>query len=201
MISNRGFTLLELMLSMAMISIIVVITMGVMRLGHRSVDRGEEKMQAIDRIRHSINIMDSQIQSIFPLKLEEDGEDAYYFKGKRESMQFASNYSIWKGIQGYVLVSYNVIEEDRKKSIYASEKLIGTENGRDVRLLAGIESIYFEYFERDILKEKGRWVGEWTDNTKFPEKVRIHISYGGRELSMIMPLRARPVEEKADGGN
>lgn len=199
--NNNGFTLLELMLSIGMISVIVLITMGVMRLGYRSVDKGEEKIQSIERIRHSLYIMDSQIQSMFPLRSEKDGERTYYFKGEREFMQFATNYSIWKGMQGYVIVSYMAKDENGKKSIYASEKIIGTDNEKDVRLLTGIDSIYFEYFERDILEEEGKWVGKWTDNTKFPEKVRVHIAYGGMEVSMIMPLRARPVEEKEDGSN
>src|SRR5512136_1554467 len=65
--SRRGFTLLELMISITLIGIIAVIIAGAMRLGYRSVDAGERKIESLERMRVSLTLIDSQIQSEIPL--------------------------------------------------------------------------------------------------------------------------------------
>ena len=100
---DAGFTLLELTISIMLIGIIVLIIVGAMRLGMRSVEAGERRIDTFERSQSSLNIIDSQIQSFVPLTyVSEDGTNKYYFSGERESMQFSTNYSIWGGERGYV---------------------------------------------------------------------------------------------------
>jgi prepilin-type N-terminal cleavage/methylation domain-containing protein len=189
---DHGFTLLELMISFAIIGIIIVIIIGAMRLGLRSVDSGEKRIEAIERFRTSLNIIDSQIQSEIPLTYVEDANTKYYFKGEREFLQFSTNYSIWGGEKGYVIVTYTVeTGENGKQILYASENLVGLEAKRDTKLFDNFEKIYFEYFFRDPTEEEGKWVEQWTDDVSIPEKVRIHLVKGTRDLSMIIPMRTR----------
>ena len=65
--SRRGFTLLELIISITLLGIIVLVTVGAMRLGSRSVDSGEKRIASLERIKSSLNIIESQIQSEVPL--------------------------------------------------------------------------------------------------------------------------------------
>ncbi len=44
-----------------------------MRLGYRSLDKGEKKAEALERFRVSLNLMDAQIQSGIPLKQQGTG--------------------------------------------------------------------------------------------------------------------------------
>jgi hypothetical protein len=102
-----------------------------MRLGIRAVNTGEKKIDHLERTRASFNIIDSQIQSQIPLTFEENGEKKYYFQGDKESLQFSTNYSLWGGQQGYVLVRYTV-ESDKtgKQFLAVSENIIGTNSNR-----------------------------------------------------------------------
>lgn len=195
---NRGFTLLELMLSITMIGIIILITAGAMRLGYRSVEKGDERMESVERIKSSINLMISQIQSSFPLTYEDNGEKKYRFRGERQSIEFSTNYSVWRGQKGYVTVKYMVEEEGGKSNLYASEGIVGTENVRNIKLLDASDEIHFEYFERDVTNEKGTWVSAWTDDSKLPQKVKIHVLIKGKDLSIVIPFRARPLDENID---
>ena len=190
--SSTGFTLLELTVSIAMIGIIILIIAGAMRLGLRSVDSGEKRIESLERIRASLNIIDSQIQSAIPLTYDEEGIKKYYFKGEREFMQFSTNYSIWGGEKGYVITAYKVEPGDNGKQVlYASENIVGIEGKRKTKLFDTFEIIYFEYFFKDPTEEEGEWVEQWTDDVTIPEKVRLHLVEGTRDLSMIIPLRAR----------
>lgn len=166
--------------------------MGAMRLGLRSIESGEKKTEQLERMRSSINIIDYQIQSQFPLTYtDEDGNKSYYFQAGQDFMQFATNYSIWSGGKGYVIATYKVIPEDNKEALYVSENIIGLDEIRDTKLFDNYEKIYFEYFTRDLLTEEGKWVNEWTNEMSFPEKVKIHLIKDMNDFSMIFPIRTR----------
>jgi general secretion pathway protein J len=192
---NSGFTLLELIISIALIGIIVLIITGALRLAFRSIDSGERKIESLERIRSSLNIVDSQIQSELPLTyFDEESGYKYFFKGEEALMQFPTNYSIWGGERGYVIATYSVeTGMDGKQSLYASEHFIGIDYTRNTELFDSLERIYFEYFYKDPTEEEGRWVNEWTDDTIIPEKVMLHLVDGRRDLSFIIPYRSRRV--------
>lgn len=187
---DYGFTLLELMISLVLLVIIIVIIVGAMRLGFRSVDAGEKKIESLERIRASFNIMDSQIQSQIPLSYDEEGVRKYYFAGEKASLQFSTNYSIWGGQKGYVIVTYMVSTEGKGKPVlYASENIVGIEGSRETKLLDAFDDIYFEYFYKAPTEEAGNWVEQWTDSSTIPEKIKVHLVTGEKDLSMIIPVR------------
>jgi len=189
---DSGFTLLELIISIALIGIIVLIIIGAMRLGLKSIESGEKRMESLERMRVSLNIIDAQIQSYAPLTYVEDAETKYYFSGGRESLQFSTNYSIWGGERGYVITTYTVKTGDSGRQVlYASENIVGMEGSRETILFDTFEKIYFEYFYKDPTEEKGRWVEQWTDDVNIPEKVKIHFVEGMRDLSLIIPFRVQ----------
>src|SRR3989337_2471377 len=69
---SAGFTLLELLISIVMLGIIMVILVGALRLGFRSVESGEKKIESFERMRVSLSIIDSQIQSQIPLTYQNE---------------------------------------------------------------------------------------------------------------------------------
>jgi len=188
--NEEGFTLLELLISFAIIGIIVVIVGGAMRLSLRAVNAGEKRIDALERMRTSMNVVESQIQSQTPLKYDDNGVKKYYFQGNKESLQFSTNCSIWSGQGGYVTVFYEVAADTAgKKILKASENIIGTNSSRETMLFDGFDSIYFEYFFKGPTDETGDWVDTWTDDTSIPQKIKLHLVSGQRDFSMIIPVR------------
>jgi prepilin-type N-terminal cleavage/methylation domain-containing protein len=188
--SCRGFTLLELLISLVMIGVIAIIITSAMRLGIHTVNTGETKIDHLERTRASFTIIDSQIQSQIPLTFEDNGEKKYYFQGDKESLQFSTNYSLWGGNKGYVMVRYKVESDDTGKQVLAiSEKVIGKNGYREARLFSAVDAIHFEYFFKYSTEEKGKWVNKWTDTANIPEKVKLHLIYGEKDISMIIPMR------------
>ena len=188
-VNEKGFTLLELLISMVMLGIIVVILVGALRLGFRSVDSGERKADSLERMRVSLSVIDSQIQSQTALTYQEEEAQNYYFTGERDSLEFSTNYSIWGGQKGYVVVSYSVLEEKGKAVLYASEHIVGVEETRGIKLLDAFDNIYFEYFYKGPTDEVGNWVEEWTDTSQIPAKIKIHLIKGGKDIPLIVPVR------------
>jgi len=190
--SRRGFTLLELMISITLIGIIALIVSGAMRLGYRSVDAGERKIESLERIRVSLTLIDYQIQSEIPLTVDEDGSRKYYFDGDKGTMSFASNHSLWSGQMGYVAVTYSVVPDNwGKQTLWISESIVGTGSKNEAKLFESLDEISFQYFYKGPTDEQGSWVEQWTDDTDIPEKVKVHLVQGIRELSLIIPMRTR----------
>jgi general secretion pathway protein J len=190
---DKGFTLLELLISITLVATIIAIATGALRLGYRSISSGEKKMESLERFRSSLYIINAQILSGVPLSFDRQGVKQVYFAGSAEFLRLASNYSIWGGQRGYVIVEYRVVVENNgTKSLYASENLVGTEKPQETKLLQGLDGIYFEYFLQDRTEELGgRWVSQWSDTTKVPEKIRLRLVQGRKEISMIIPMRAQ----------
>ena len=190
---DKGFTLLELLISITLVATIIAIATGALRLGYRSISSGEKKMESLERFRSSLYIINAQILSGVPLSFDRQGVKQVYFAGSADFLRLASNYSIWGGQRGYVIVEYRVaVESNGTKSLYASENLVGTEKPRETKLLQGLDGIYFEYFLQDRTEELGgRWVPQWSDTTKVPEKIRLRLVQGRKEISMIIPMRAQ----------
>ncbi|MCX5806044.1 MAG: prepilin-type N-terminal cleavage/methylation domain-containing protein [Proteobacteria bacterium] len=187
----RGFTLLELLISISLIVIIVVIVTGAMRLGYRSVEVGEKKIDSLNRLRMSLRIIDAQLQSEVPLVHDGENGREFYFRGDRKSLQFSTNYSIWDGRQGYVIAAYRIESDDHGRQVlYVSENVIGLKSKRETKLFDDMDDIYFEYFDRVTTKED-KWTPQWVETTDIPEKVRIQIYQGVTKLSLIIPMRAR----------
>ena len=191
--TQSGFTLLELLVSIVLIGLIVGIVGASMRLGYRSLDKGEKKALISERFRISLNLMDAQIQSGVPLKPTSstmDETNQYLFEGKKDSLRFASNYSLMGGQKGYVIVAYRVETGTNDKcTLFAQENTIGIENQKEVKLLEDFDDIHFEYFFKEATAEQGQWVEEWTDTMTIPGKIRIHLVWGNQQISLVVPVR------------
>ncbi len=193
-LSDRGFTLLELLISFSIIALIVLIIAGAMRLAYHSVESGEKRAEYLERLRGSIALINAQVQSQVPLTYADDAEKKLYFTGERELMTLATNYSIWGREKGYAVVTYRVeADSTGKKMITASERTIGLDSPRETKLLTGFDEIYFEYFFKGPTDEKGSWTDRWTETTAVPEKMLLHLVLDKKDFSMIIPMRTAAI--------
>lgn len=191
--AGSGFTLLELLISMTLFLLVIVIVGGALRLGFRSIAAGERKIDTLERFRSSYGIVMTQLQSSTPLTYDdEDGAKKYYLKGDATHLQFASNQSIWGGDKGCVIVSYRLESGDENRSIlYASERSLDREEVQEVKLFDDLKTLSFSYFGRDATEEEGKWTEEWSDNTKYPEQIKVILSRDSGEGKLLIPLYAR----------
>jgi prepilin-type N-terminal cleavage/methylation domain-containing protein len=186
--NKRGLTLLELIISIVLIGTILLVVSGAMRLGYRSINSGEKKIDYLERLRSSLTIINSQIQS----GKTQSNEKEFYFEGTEGFLKIATNYSIWGGQKGHVIVEYQVkTDPGGMQSLAASENVMGVEKKNETQLLSGFNAIYFEYFLRDATEKEGTWVEEWDNNGRIPQKIRLHLVQGSKKFSIIFPVKVQ----------
>jgi len=200
---SRGFTLLELMISIVLVAMIVIILVASMRAGYRSLEGGEKKAESMERFRVSMRLVDSQLQSCLPLTVKEEDLKRSVFIGARDSMTFASNRSLFSGRKGYVIASYRIESDEKGKQVlYLKENTIGMENEKETKLLDGFDTIRFEYLQAEKTRGLGGggWSDELADTTDLPQMVKLHLEQGARKLSVTIPLRTRKPPRKDSEG-
>jgi general secretion pathway protein J len=194
---EQGFTLLELIISITMIVVILLIVGAAMRLGLRSVDSGERRIASLERFRSSLNIVEAQIQSELPVPMQKTEDKIIVFQGDSDAMQFPSNFSLWGNQRGHVTVTYKVATDQwGKQDLYVEESAVGVAGRGDVKLFEFFDRIYFDYFFKEPTEEKGNWIDQWTTTESVPEKIRMHLVNGDREMSFIIPVKVRDVINK-----
>jgi general secretion pathway protein J len=188
-----GFTLLEMLIAIVITTMIAGVMGSAIRLGIRSLEVGERRTELFERFKTSLNVIDAQLQAEIPaLFRNESNARRFCFSGNRSQLSFATNYSIWRGAKGYVMVEYRIETNPAGKQVlYASERVPGAEERSEIKLLDALDEIYFAYFCRDNRTPGGLWVDQWSDSLAIPEKVSLHLTQGRKKMAMAMPLRSR----------
>jgi prepilin-type N-terminal cleavage/methylation domain-containing protein len=189
---SKGFTLLELLISMSLFLLVIVIMGGSLRLGFRSLGAVEGKSDALERFRSSWEIIMNQIQSAVPLTYDQEGAKKYYFKGDATQLQFATSRSAWGEERGGVIVSYRLESGERgRMALYASERSTVNEETREVMLFDDLKTLSFSYFGREVLDAEGTWTQQWDDPARYPEQVKMNLLRDQGEVTLLFPLYAR----------
>ncbi|NPU84145.1 MAG: hypothetical protein HPY65_06625 [Syntrophaceae bacterium] len=199
--NQRGFTLIELLISITMLIVIIGILMGSLFSMHRMMEKGECKIESLQRKRAVLLLVEAQIQSAFPSFHTDQGERKSRFRGGKDFMEFASRYSIWRGTVGNSLVRYQIKNrEQAKTALHIEERVLGTDIGNQVELIDGYESILFEYYLKNAV-ESGTWVDCWPQDEKtMPSKIRLHfVDKDGLKTMTIQVLSREPASAVLTG--
>jgi general secretion pathway protein J len=188
---SLGFTLIEVVITLTVLSLILLIILGAFRLGLSAWEKGESTKEEYQKVRIISQLISQQIKSIVPYKIKTQKAEGDYlaFEGKVRSLRFVSAFPI-KGKQpeGFVYTIYEFKEGGREGGrlvLYEQRALTRNffeeepkEEGA-VSLLEGISNVRFEYYrEEDPLKnQKEEWVEEWNarEEKELPKALKMTI--------------------------
>ena len=203
---KKGFTLLELMLSLAIMGIVLLIIFGALRVGTRAWEKGEKDVAVHQRQRAVLDLLSQQIASacIYEIKM---GDDAFYFKGSEGKMAFVSRSPIVPGsVTGVVFVKYMIQEGDGdgEKQLKLYEKDAGFLKEEDVEsqreedlftLISGIQDLQFEYLKGGEDNSDQNWQTSWdpSEKTGLPLAVKIVLKQNEETapITLIVPIQCQ----------
>jgi len=209
-VSTAGFTLLELIITFTILSLMLVMIFGAMRLGSSSWDRGEETAERYQRMRIVIKLLSQQLKSAYPYKLKAQKAEADYIVclGEGDSLRFVSAFSLLaRRPEGLVYVIYRVGEKGSAgKTLKVYEKRVLNKDFMEETpddekfslLLEDLSDFRFEYFEAEEDEDKegegGEWVKAWDGKEKkeLPREVRMTAQWKEKkgkkgEVEMSLP--------------
>ncbi len=184
---QRGFTLVELLLAITLMTMLLGLAYGGLRAAIRSTDRGQTLLEESGQVRSTHQFVRRQLNQMLPLAFDTDGMDdeiRTLFTGDTNHIQFVApmpgylgaggpqvqRIEVAPGDDGYdILFSHALLQEFEEDDIALQDPLVLLKNVRD----AG-----FQFLGRDEEGEVTGWMNAWEEIDTLPVSVRLDIDMG-----------------------
>ena len=208
---QRGFTLLELLVSVSLTAVVLTLLLSGVRLTEAAWLRGSQRLEVVQRTLADEEAIRAQVSSAVPRQLVTQFEQRQLqlvtLRGSARELRLFSNYS-WHGGSnaGLWLVCYRVAQQSGgKEQLMVSERgfsserqlasfLLDTQPPTDNAFPYGdpADNIELFYLRPSSPGVPAAWVQEWksSDAKMLPRGVRIHWQYAkqDRDLTLIIPV-------------
>lgn len=182
---ESGFTLLETVLTLAILGMLLVIVLSAVRLGIRSWEKGEGLAEDVGSIRSLTARLSTDISSIYPSTHKGDEVIRSVFIGNEDTLGFVTAGGVERGaIQygGTRWVYYSVRETGltiREKATLSPDLTVDS-GGWLIEIEPSVEKINFEY--RGIEKWTNRWNAD--QEKGLPAVVRVSIFFKNEKVPL-----------------
>jgi len=184
---STGFTLVELLLAITLMSMLLGLAYGGLRTAARSAERGEVMLAAGGEMRAAHQFIRRQLNQLLPLPYAVDNDVAgtrVLFEGSATRIQFVAPMPGYLGSGGPQVQVLELAQDNEGRVLQFSHALLqGFEQERlsdrdPVILLEGVESADFEFLGKDENGELTNWSASWDQQGMLPVAVRLNIEYG-----------------------
>ena len=210
---SEGFTLLEVLISITILSILTVLVFLALRIGARAWEKGEKRIEAVYRERIVLNLIQEQLASMATKKLALLDKERLYLVGNQERLEFLSTRQLMPNArQTAVKVSYRIRTDAssgfmtlsiREKQIFVPETEKKDKDENDAKgyvdILSGMGHIAFDYLGVNPKDGGYSWVTDWSGDLDngFPKAVRLRIYKSEFDYSTIIaPIHVGDLEEE-----
>jgi len=196
---TAGFTLIEVLIAMTLLSVMVLLLFGSLKIGADSWERGEHKTANVNDIGITYNFFQSYLASAIPLfKHPDEDNRALSFQGQAQRLEFVSTFPASLNRGGLQLFSIYPVQDAEGSHIKVnvspfdpdSEDVAEQQNpDNEVDLISGVASFDLEYWQGE--SGEGNWEDQWQDRDFMPRlvKIKIGLTNGSFWPDMIISLR------------
>ena len=180
-----GFTLVELLLALTLMSMLLALAYGGLRAATRATDRGQTILEDSSRIRMAHQFVHRQLNQVLPLAFEqsEDGDERTVFMGTPDRIRFVAPMPGYLGFGGPQVQELAIMRGDDHLELVLSHALLqGFEESLlyerlPILLLEHIESASFSFLGLDEEGELAGWTSTWETPGVLPESIALDIEF------------------------
>jgi general secretion pathway protein J len=187
--TKNGLTLIEVIISMSILSLILIIVLGALRLGFRFWERGEEVSLEAQEQRMVWSALKHQLCSIYPYRARAENKDLLVFQGEEHGLECVSLFSYYLQDKGGLRYCRYKIEKDENgkglclkvfeaQAVNADLGLLEVEDERFRVLVGGLPPVMFQYAGQKGPDEPLEWVSTWNGKEEKRLPVAIKLAFG-----------------------
>lgn len=180
--SIQGFTLIEVLIAMTLLSIMIVLLFGSLKICAESWEKGEKKITEVNDVAAVINFFQRHLSMAKPLWNDfNKDERVFSFQGEKQSLQFVSAFPASARRAGLQLFSVELLSENREQRIKVTlvpfyPAAEGKEWLKEEEILIRrVKGFSLAYFGSEDGQTDARWQDEWVQRDRQPALVKIKI--------------------------
>jgi len=195
--ASSGFTLIEVVLALAIFALMAAILYGAFSLGHSAVAKSEKNSTRNQKQRAVADLLGNYLRSAFPYK-ESAQDQTVFFIGESDSVTFVSAYSQAMGGRGMATIRLSK-EQDGEHGVAlrvaetapvrVSDEAVALGQSHGLTFQADMRAVRFAYL--DPQAEDENWQDRWDgrERRELPRAVGISfLNANGEELRWVFPL-------------
>ncbi len=177
----KGFTLLEVLIGMSIMSVMMLLLFASLRICVQNWNAGEKKMEQVSEAAIVQGFLRHKLQTALPLTDVVSEKKLFSFQGEAQKIQFVAPMAASAARLGMQLFTLTLVSGNKTvggqlsvdiKPFFASREEAEWKQERII-ILKNIQQLKFEYFEKN--NQQGVWHSDWTDKQVLPQLVRITI--------------------------
>ncbi len=202
---QKGFTLLELLISITLLGMILVLLFGGLRLGVRSWDAVQQQVDNLNTVRSVESFLRREMSQTQPYRWKAGTGQRLAFVGERNKVNFVAQLPARIGGGGLYAISLEIESDANGKrlvwrhvplsplvqdftavSMVPKMILAGAE-------LSAVDDIWLTYFGRLNDSTAPAWLDRWESDTRLPTLINVQVRFaGGTEWPdfVVAPLLA-----------
>lgn len=183
---HRGFTLIELVIAITLMGLVLVALYSGLRLGLNSWDSGEQRAEAVNRLRATQEFLRRQLtQSMTIYQWNDQQEQTAVFVGKSDHIEFIAPMLTHLGQGGLYRIRVEAGDGRlwlRWRTYVRDDAEAGVE--QETVLLNQVSAVEWGYFGSEPGDQPGqlrppRWYSEWPGGQRRPQLVRLNLNLNG----------------------
>ncbi|APV49626.1 hypothetical protein BWI17_08020 [Betaproteobacteria bacterium GR16-43] len=183
----QGFTLIEVVLAIALLAAMMAMAWSGLSFALRGWDTGESKSRRTSDIQLSTNFLRREFAEIFPMRWKDPTTLKFAFEGDAKHLAFVSTRAPGLSSGGLALVSLDVESGGPNRKDLVMRRAMPDEAAKDFGpakaaegtiLIPDVEVVQFAYFgaENDFVEP--RWMDDWKLPARMPQYVRVTVRTG-----------------------
>jgi general secretion pathway protein J len=179
---SSGFTLIEVLIAMTLLSIMVVLLFASLKISADSWHKGESKITEVNDVAVVYNFFQQHLATTRPFmnNWSVDTPPTLGFQGKNRSLQFVSSFPASAGKSGLQMLTVSLKKEaDDTVIMVALSPFFPVDKGKtsleEVDLIKGIKEFSLSYFGSNDGSSEGSWQDQWLEKAFLPRLVKINI--------------------------
>jgi general secretion pathway protein J len=195
---EAGFTLVELLVALSLLSLVSLALFTSLRFGILAWGRSAAHTERLEHIAHAQNLLRRLISDAYPLFLNEGpNRGRVAFEGTATSLRFLASSPVALGNAGRSWFTLVLDQQGgRAHLMLMSIPELADRHDSSTLLkrvfIANVDRVDFSYFGKSRAERNVQWRDRWTDEPSLPELVRIRIDFPAGDGRVWPELSVRP---------
>jgi len=180
-----GFTLVEILLALALMSMLLALAYGGLRASTRAADKGQTVLEDSSRIRMAHQFVHKRLNQAIPLAYaeSEDGTLRTVFEGGAGKIRYVAPMPGYLGFGGPQVQELELVSSENGRALVLSHALLqGFEEANlylrpPIVLVDNIAAGEFSFLGRDENGELTPWLNTWDDIGSMPESISLGLEF------------------------